>query len=237
VPDKSPLLIIPAAGIDFESLYFLVSDQRTPTDMTVIVDFSEDGYTQTSRKFFFTTLPAGFGKIRSALEPLAHGAPFRILRIGQGIIRSVVASDNHLKDYKPDEEQICFEIIPEDQRGMDENALVKVMPVIVDPKDTLLIPQGLPFFLRVEENASLEAVKVQIQGVLHKPHEVMTHYRFMIMQAPAPGIVFKPVFSASKVLKKDALIVIEPATQLLVMIIPGDEASLLRSQQEVRIRN
>jgi hypothetical protein len=236
VPDVRPLIRAPS--IDFDRLYYLLPDQRATTDVTVVVAFSADSFNQTSQHFFFTTLPAGFARIRRVMEPLAKGQPLRILRTGQGVIRLIETPDQDLLAFRPEEEEIRFEIIPENQRGMSENQLVKVMRVVVGTSD-LLTPKGAPFYLRIDRGATLEAVKDQIQTALNKPQEVMTHYRFMIIAAPRRGIPLRLMFRAADVLKKDAIVggVIDPATQLFVMIIPADEAVVSRNLQEVKIRS
>jgi hypothetical protein len=122
------------------------------------------------------------------------------------------------------------EIIPEDQIGVPERELMQVVEVAIDSIN-YYVPKGFPFFLKMQPNATIEAVREVIRARKGLAPKVMLHLRFVAsdLSWSHSDITLQP-FDLNKVLKKEAKIgdVIRSRDHLLLMVRGGHLVSTHR---------
>jgi hypothetical protein len=158
------------------------------------------------------------------LPIVGEGNQIRKVLVRSCSIAHVIHEARDLEFFRAADESVKFEVIPEDQIGVPELELVKVTRAKVD-KSGFFLPTQSPFYLKVARHATLDDLKEQIKVACKESDELMTHYRFAVMQGPLTRTV---VFDATKVLKKDERVggMIDPIRDILVWILPAD-ASLV----------
>jgi hypothetical protein len=232
LPDLVPLTTIPVTGIDFGCLFFLEPEKGPNSNKrTVIVDRSDDGYRRTSRHAFFVDLPQDFPKIRKFMEGrLGTGRPFRVLLIRSHAIERIVFTDSDLVGFNPKTDLLRFEYIPQDQE--DGSGLVKVAQVEVNTTGCFT-PTGMPFFLRIAPQFTLEELRDLIQRVRRESDDMMNHLRFTIRKGPP-----KPYekFDPTNQLKKDIRYRVTPSMDSILIICPADRGTVGRLEA-MRITN
>jgi ubiquitin carboxyl-terminal hydrolase 7 len=235
VPELQPIMKLDTE-IDFGFLYFLVADKPFSVGrrQTILVDFSRTSYHRSDRRCFYVELPAEYPKIEEGMtEIIGTSRPVRKLVIRSSTIVQII---HELTTFEPLHDSIRFEYIPEDQIEVKENELVIVTRCKVD-RTSFFMPTGFPFFLNIEQGATLDDVKEQIKRVCHESDEAMFHYRFAILKNPVTRFTS---FEAAKLLKKDEMVggVIDPVKQTLAWILPADGSSIggIRSEA-IKIKN
>jgi hypothetical protein len=226
-PNPTPITIFPKDDPHFTHVYY-VEGAGGPRKNAIIVDFSRDGYRRTARRLFYVEFPGEFAQIKKGMETFVTGNCYRILHIRENVIHAVIPNnkDSFSGIFRGATDQIRFEIVPQDQRDVEVDELVKVTQVTVS-SNKRPIRKEFPFFLRVKSDATLEIVKEQIKGATQKSDEVMTHYRFMVRRCEA----LETSFELQEVLKKEAKIVVGQGCTL-VMIAPADELAISGSRHE-----
>jgi hypothetical protein len=223
-PAATPMLAVPITGFEFSVLFYHVVDCPVGGRCsTVVVDFSENGCVRSKRRAIYTQSPISIKQIRDAVGDLVSNIQVRILEVRNHKIKRIVSEASVLST----DASYRVEIIPEDQIGVPERELVQVVEVAIDTINYYVL-KGFPFFLKMQPDTTIEAVREVIRARRGLTPEVMSHLRFVVpdLRYRSEDITFHQ-FCLNEVLRKEAKMgnVIRSPNDILLMVRGGDVVS------------
>jgi hypothetical protein len=237
LPDFEPLKVMPS---NTEILFYLVASAHLALSaQTVIAVFSEDGYRKTASRALFLVKRFSAERIKeSVAELIPENKQIRILSIKDHEIDRIYAPKERFTDFDPDKQLVRIEVIPDDQIGVPEKDLVRVVQVDVDSIGYFK-PVAFPFFLNCPADATVENVREMIKERLKIADDIIARYRFVALGRTLTAKITTEKLELDTVLKRDQRIRdcgVRENLRLL-MVRPGDRRKGRTSPGSVVLKN